>query len=50
MQRVISEDGLAETLVKGGRESYEAQFTKTAFVRDSRAFYDTIIQHAGPFA
>ncbi|MEL7232526.1 MAG: glycosyltransferase, partial [Pseudomonadota bacterium] len=47
MQRVISEEGLAETLVKGGRASYEAQFTKAAFVCDSRAFYQTIIDHAG---
>jgi glycosyltransferase involved in cell wall biosynthesis len=49
MRRVITEDGLAERLVAGGRASYEAQFTKAAFVRDSVAFYENIIAHAGTF-
>ncbi|MEZ5937782.1 MAG: glycosyltransferase [Hyphomonadaceae bacterium] len=42
MQRVISEPGLAERLVAGGRAAYEATFTKEVFVRDSRAFYDKV--------
>jgi glycosyltransferase involved in cell wall biosynthesis len=50
MRRVITEDGLAARLVAGGRASYEAQFTKAAFVRDSKAFYETIIAHAGAFS
>ena len=49
MNRVISEDGLAERLVEGGTRSYEAQFTKAAFQRDSIALYERIIAHAGPF-
>ena len=49
MSRVISEQGLAETLVAGGRAAYEAQFTKAAFVRDSLAFYDNVLAYAGPF-
>lgn len=42
MKRVISESGLAARLVEGGRASYEAQFTKAAFVRDSLALYEQI--------
>jgi len=43
LTRVITEKGLAETLVKGGTETYEATFTKAAFQRDSVAFYKKII-------
>ena len=49
MRRMIQENGLAEKLVAGGRASYEAQFTKTAFQRDSLAFYETVAAYAGPF-
>ena len=49
MQRVISEPGLADALIAGGRTAYEAQFTKAVFQRDSVAFYENIIAHAGPF-
>lgn len=50
MQRVISEKGLAEKIVAGGRASYEAQFNKQAFIRDSLAFYKKIRDYAGPFS
>tara|TARA_R100001086_G_scaffold236310_1_gene159686 strand:- start:2998 stop:4038 length:1041 start_codon:yes stop_codon:yes gene_type:complete len=49
MSRVIEEDGLAARLVAGGTASYEAQFTKSAFQRDSQALYNKISAHAGPF-
>jgi glycosyltransferase involved in cell wall biosynthesis len=42
MRRVIEEPGLAAKLVAGGRASYEAQFTRAAFVRDSLAFYERV--------
>lgn len=48
--RVIYDKTLAQKLVAGGRASYEAQFTKAAFQRDSRAFYETVRAKAGPFA
>jgi len=47
--RVIYDKSLAQKLVAGGRASYEAQFTKAAFQRDSLAFYDKVRAHAGPF-
>ncbi|MBI1339873.1 glycosyltransferase [bacterium] len=43
MQRVISEPGLADRLVAGGRDTYAATFTEAAFVRDSLAFYERIV-------
>lgn len=43
MSRVINEPGLAAKLVEGGRSSYEAQFTRQAFVRDSLAFYQRVL-------
>lgn len=46
MTRVITEPGLAERLVAGGRAAYEAQFTKAAFVRDSLALYGRIVAAA----
>lgn len=46
MQRVISEPGLAQRLVAGGRAAYEAQFTRAAFLRDSFAFYQKVIAGA----
>ncbi len=48
MRRVIEEPGLAERLVAGGRAAYEATFTRAAFVRDSLAFYQKVIDTAGP--
>ena len=50
LRRVIGEAGLADRLVAGGRASYEATFTKAAFVRDSLAFYARVRDHAGPFS
>ncbi|MDP3459003.1 MAG: glycosyltransferase, partial [Hyphomonas sp.] len=47
--RVIYDKALAQKLVAGGRASYEAQFTKAAFQRDSLAFYEKVRAHAGPF-
>lgn len=47
--RVIYDKALSRKLVAGGRESYEAQFTKAAFQRDSLALYERIRAHAGPF-
>lgn len=49
LQKVISDPALAEKLVQGGRASYEAQFTKAAFQRDSLALYEKISEYAGPF-
>jgi glycosyltransferase involved in cell wall biosynthesis len=46
--RVIYDKSLAQQLVAGGRASYEAQFTKAAFQRDSLAFYERVLAHAGP--
>ena len=43
MRSVIEDKGLAAKLVEGGRAAYEAQFTKAAFIRDSLAAYQTII-------
>ena len=48
--RVIYDKALAQKLVEGGRASYEGQFTKAAFQRDSIALYERIRDHAGPFA
>jgi len=48
--RVIYDKALAKKLVEGGTASYEAQFTKAAFQRDSAALYERIAAHAGPFA
>jgi len=48
--RVVYDRALAQKLVEGGRASYEAQFTKAAFQRDSLAFYEHVREHAGPFA
>lgn len=47
--RVIHDKALAQKLVAGGRVSYEAQFTKAVFQRDSLALYERIRAHAGPF-
>jgi glycosyltransferase involved in cell wall biosynthesis len=49
MSRLINEAGLAQRLVKGGRESYEAQFNRAAFVRDSKAFYERILAETPQF-
>jgi glycosyltransferase involved in cell wall biosynthesis len=42
MQRLISEPDLGARLVAGGRESYEASFTRQAFVRDCLSLYDRV--------
>lgn len=47
--RVIYDKALADKLVAGGRASFEAQFTKAAFLRDSAAFYEQVRAYAGPF-
>lgn len=43
IDRVVHEKGLAKKLVAGGKASYEAQFTKAAFQKDSLAFYNKIL-------
>lgn len=48
MRRVIDEPGLAARLIEGGRATYEAAFTRKAFVRDSLDFYERVM--AGPQA
>ncbi len=48
--RILYDKTLGPKLVAGGRASYEAQFTKAAFQRDSLAFYETVRAQAGPFA
>jgi glycosyltransferase involved in cell wall biosynthesis len=50
LRKVVTDKALAAKLVAGGRASYEAQFTKTVFQRDSLALYEKISAHAGPFA
>lgn len=42
MQRMISEPDLGARLIAGGRESYEASFTRQAFVRDCLSFYERV--------
>lgn len=49
LNKVITDKAFAAQIVQGGRESYENQFTKAAFQRDSLALYEKIIAHAGPF-
>ncbi|KJS38979.1 MAG: glycosyl transferase [Hyphomonas sp. BRH_c22] len=50
LRKVVTDKALAAKLVAGGRASYEAQFTKAVFQRDSLALYEKISAHAGPFA
>jgi hypothetical protein len=49
LRKVVTDAALAAHLVAGGRVSYEAQFTKAAFQRDSLALYEKILAHAGAF-
>lgn len=42
--RVIAEKELRARIVEGGRNSYEARFTKEVYVRDMLAFYDRILK------
>lgn len=49
LRRVITDKELADKLVEGGRRSFEQQFTKSAFQKDSVALYEKIIARAGPF-
>jgi hypothetical protein len=44
--RVTDEPGLAERLVAGGRATYEARFTKAAFLRASNEFYARVVGSA----
>ncbi len=44
IKRVISEQHLRETIVTGGRNTYDSMFTKAAFTRDSLAFYERVIR------
>ncbi len=46
--RVQAEPGLAERLVAGGRATYEASFTKAAFLRQASALYARIGNKPGP--
>tara|TARA_R110002020_G_scaffold83397_1_gene206770 strand:- start:172392 stop:173432 length:1041 start_codon:yes stop_codon:yes gene_type:complete len=50
LRKVVTDKDLAAKLVAGGRASYEAQFTKAVFQRDSITLYEKISAHAGPFA
>lgn len=43
LRRVISDAGLAGRLVENGKLTYQARFTKEAFVRSSRALYERMI-------
>ena len=49
LRKVVTDKDLAAKLVAGGRASYEAQFTKAVFQRDSLALYQKIAAYAGPF-
>ncbi len=46
INRVLQEPDLRERIIAGGTRTYEAQFTKDAFVRDSLAFYEMIARKA----
>lgn len=46
LARVLDEPGLKQRLVAGGREAYDAQFSKDAFIRDSLAFYEKVAASA----
>ena len=46
LRRVIEDAELAKKLVENGARTYEANFTKTAFVRNSMALYERIKTHA----
>lgn len=46
LQRVIADPALAQKLVAGGKRTYEAKFTKAAFVSASRNLYERMIAAA----
>jgi glycosyltransferase involved in cell wall biosynthesis len=48
IRRLINEPDLVKKVVAGGKSTYEAQFTKDAFLRDSRAFYQMVADKAPP--
>jgi len=48
ISRLIRDEALRAKVVEGGTRTYEAQFTKEAFIRDSKAFYQKIIDTAPP--
>ncbi len=50
INRVLSEPGLRDRLVDGGREIYQARFTKEVFLRESRAFYARVAEDAKQLA
>jgi glycosyltransferase involved in cell wall biosynthesis len=43
IRRVLEEPGLREHLIEDGTRTYKARFTKDVFLRESRAFYDTVL-------
>jgi len=43
MRRLVNEPDLRAKLIAGGKAAYEAQFTRSAFLRDSLAFYERVI-------
>lgn len=44
MQKILTDADLRAALIKGGTETYQAQFNKAAFQRDSLAFYKKILR------
>ncbi len=46
IRRLIDEPELVRRVVEGGRRTYESQFTKDAFLRDSLAFYRKVADQA----
>jgi len=44
ISRVIADKDLRARIVEGGRNSYEARFTKEVYVRDMFAFYERILK------
>jgi glycosyltransferase involved in cell wall biosynthesis len=47
IRRVQEEPGLRAKLIEGGTQTYRARFTKDVFLRESRAFYDTVLGTQG---
>jgi len=47
LARVIEDGDLAQRLVENGARTYEARFTKEAFVRASMALYERMVAEAG---
>jgi glycosyltransferase involved in cell wall biosynthesis len=49
LNRIIRNPDVARKLAAGGRTTYEAQFTKEVFIRDSVAFYERILKERQAF-